>query len=117
VLAIYRRRSLKSAPHGFGVVLLPHPRVRLSCVETNENTTRRGEPKIKIKPRTQTQDCPPNRGNPTTIKVTIAPHTVLPWHTHPVPNSVYVLSGTPRCGTEIAAKRWWFIRVKPPGNP
>ena len=30
----------------------------------------------------------------TTIRLTIAPHTVLPWHQHPVPNSVYVLSGT-----------------------
>ena len=30
----------------------------------------------------------------TTIKLTLAPHTVLPWHTHPIPNSVYVLSGT-----------------------
>jgi quercetin dioxygenase-like cupin family protein len=29
-----------------------------------------------------------------TIKLTLAPHTVLPWHTHPFPNSVYVLSGT-----------------------
>ena len=36
------------------------------------------------------------KGKPqiTTIKVTLAPHTVLPWHTHPFPNSVYVLSGT-----------------------
>jgi quercetin dioxygenase-like cupin family protein len=30
----------------------------------------------------------------TTIKLIIAPHTVLPWHTHPFPNVVYVLSGT-----------------------
>ena len=30
----------------------------------------------------------------TTLKVTIAPHTSLPWHSHPVPNAVYVLSGT-----------------------
>jgi quercetin dioxygenase-like cupin family protein len=30
----------------------------------------------------------------TTLKVTLAPHTALPWHTHPFPNSVYVLSGT-----------------------
>lgn len=30
----------------------------------------------------------------TTIKLTLAPHTVLPWHTHPFPNVVYVLSGT-----------------------
>lgn len=30
----------------------------------------------------------------TTIKLTLGPHTVLPWHSHPFPNSVYVLSGT-----------------------
>src|ERR1700709_385726 len=30
----------------------------------------------------------------TTIKLTIAPRTALPWHTHPFPNVVYVLSGT-----------------------
>jgi quercetin dioxygenase-like cupin family protein len=30
----------------------------------------------------------------TTIQMTIAPRTALPWHTHPFPNSVYVLSGT-----------------------
>src|SRR6202795_3350703 len=30
----------------------------------------------------------------TTIKLTIAPHTALPWHTHPSPNVVYVLSGS-----------------------
>jgi len=30
----------------------------------------------------------------TTIKMTIAPHTALPWHTHPFPNVVYVLAGT-----------------------
>jgi quercetin dioxygenase-like cupin family protein len=30
----------------------------------------------------------------TTIKLTIGPHTALPWHTHPFPNVVYVLSGT-----------------------
>lgn len=28
-----------------------------------------------------------------TIRVTLAPHMALPWHTHPFPNSVYVLSG------------------------
>jgi quercetin dioxygenase-like cupin family protein len=30
----------------------------------------------------------------TTLKVTIAAHTSLPWHYHPVPNALYVLSGT-----------------------
>jgi quercetin dioxygenase-like cupin family protein len=29
-----------------------------------------------------------------TLKVTVAPHTSLPWHSHPIPNVVYVLSGT-----------------------
>jgi quercetin dioxygenase-like cupin family protein len=29
----------------------------------------------------------------TTIKLTIPPHTALPWHSHPYPNAVYVLSG------------------------
>jgi quercetin dioxygenase-like cupin family protein len=30
----------------------------------------------------------------TTLRVTIAPHTSLPWHSHPMPNVVYVISGT-----------------------
>src|SRR5580658_5775821 len=30
----------------------------------------------------------------TTIRLTIDPHTALPWHTHPFPNVVYVLSGS-----------------------
>ncbi len=30
----------------------------------------------------------------TMIRLTIAPHSVLPWHTHPYPNAAYVLSGT-----------------------
>jgi len=30
----------------------------------------------------------------TMLKITIAPHTALPWHTHPFPNVGYVLSGT-----------------------
>lgn len=29
----------------------------------------------------------------TVLKITIAPHSALPWHTHPCPNSCYVLSG------------------------
>jgi quercetin dioxygenase-like cupin family protein len=30
----------------------------------------------------------------TILKVTLAAHTSLPWHYHPVPNALYVLSGT-----------------------
>lgn len=29
----------------------------------------------------------------TTLKITIPPRTNLPWHTHPMPNVAYVLSG------------------------
>lgn len=29
----------------------------------------------------------------TVLKITIPPHTQLPWHTHPMPNAGYVLSG------------------------
>jgi quercetin dioxygenase-like cupin family protein len=29
----------------------------------------------------------------TVLKITIAPHSALPWHTHPNPNAGYVLSG------------------------
>lgn len=36
------------------------------------------------------------KGQPelTMIKLTLAPHTVLPWHMHPFPNAGYVLAGT-----------------------
>lgn len=27
------------------------------------------------------------------LKITIQPHTILGWHTHPMPNAAYVLSG------------------------
>ena len=27
------------------------------------------------------------------LRITIPPHTALPWHTHPMPNAAYVLSG------------------------
>ena len=30
----------------------------------------------------------------TTMKLSFQPHTTLPWHTHPMPSSSYVLSGT-----------------------
>ncbi|PVY60200.1 cupin domain-containing protein [Pusillimonas noertemannii] len=29
----------------------------------------------------------------TVIRLTIPPHTTLPWHTHPMPNAAYVVSG------------------------
>jgi quercetin dioxygenase-like cupin family protein len=29
----------------------------------------------------------------TVMRMTISPHTTLPWHTHPMPNAAYILSG------------------------
>jgi quercetin dioxygenase-like cupin family protein len=40
----------------------------------------------------------------TTLEVTIAPHTSLPWHSHPIPNVVYVLSGTLTLRDEASGK-------------
>jgi quercetin dioxygenase-like cupin family protein len=37
---------------------------------------------------------PKGRPELTMLKVTLAAHTKLPWHTHPMPNACYVLSGT-----------------------
>ena len=37
---------------------------------------------------------PTGRPQLTMLKLTLAPHSVLPWHTHPFPNAAYVLSGT-----------------------
>jgi quercetin dioxygenase-like cupin family protein len=36
---------------------------------------------------------PKGRPELTMLKLTIPPHTALPWHRHPVPNAGYVLSG------------------------
>jgi len=42
------------------------------------------------------------KGEPelTVLKIEIPPHTTLPWHTHPMPNVAYVLSGTLHVQTE-----------------
>lgn len=29
----------------------------------------------------------------TVLRITVPPHTALPWHTHPMPNAAYVVSG------------------------
>lgn len=36
-----------------------------------------------------------NNGRPqlSVIRVTIPPHNILPWHTHPIPNAAYIISG------------------------
>jgi len=41
-------------------------------------------------PYTRYPDGPPQLS---VLKITIAPHTALEWHSHPMPNAGYVLSG------------------------
>lgn len=36
---------------------------------------------------------PAGRPEISVLKITIAPHTTMQWHTHPMPNAAYVLSG------------------------
>jgi len=36
---------------------------------------------------------PQGRPELTVVRLTIPPHTTLPWHTHPMPNAAYVVSG------------------------
>ena len=38
-------------------------------------------------------DYPSGSPELTVVKITIPAHTALPWHTHPMPNAAYVLSG------------------------
>jgi quercetin dioxygenase-like cupin family protein len=47
---------------------------------------------------------PKGRPELTMLKLTIAPHTVLPWHTHPFPNAAYVLSGTLTIHDKVSGK-------------
>ena len=39
---------------------------------------------------------PAGRPELTLVRMKIAPHAVLPWHTHPMPNVAYVVAGTLR---------------------
>lgn len=47
---------------------------------------------------------PKGRPELTMLKVTLAAHTVLPWHTHPMPNAGYVLSGTLTVHDKLSGK-------------
>jgi quercetin dioxygenase-like cupin family protein len=47
---------------------------------------------------------PTGRPELTMLKLTIAAHSNLPWHTHPFPNAAYVLSGTLTVHDKISGK-------------
>src|ERR1700744_4562869 len=67
--------------------------------QTSANSVASGHREILLQ-TTQSWNGKPYTHSPTgqpqltMIKLTIAPHTALPWHTHPFPNVVYGLSGT-----------------------
>ena len=44
----------------------------------------------------------------TMLKLTIAPHTTLPWHTHPEPNAAYILSGSLTVQDRVSGKSKTF---------
>lgn len=50
------------------------------------------------------------KGQPelTMLKLTIAPHTALPWHSHPVPNAGYILSGSITVHDRLSGKTQTF---------
>ena len=47
---------------------------------------------------------PTGRPELTMLKLTIAAHSKLPWHTHPFPNAAYVLSGTLTVHDKVSGK-------------
>ena len=57
---------------------------------------------IKVEPLLQTstswdgaryKQYPAGKPQLSIVRVTIPPHTEMPWHTHPIPNAGYILSG------------------------
>jgi quercetin dioxygenase-like cupin family protein len=65
--------------------------VRGQTVETGKRETLlQADSSWNGKPYSQ---YPVGRPQLTMLKVTMNPNTALPWHTHPVPNAGYVLSG------------------------
>jgi len=54
---------------------------------------------------TQYKAYPTGQPQLSVLKITLAPHTALKWHTHPVPNAGYVLSGEITAETKDGAKK------------
>jgi len=51
---------------------------------------------------------PTGRPELTMLKMTIPAHTALPWHTHPIPNAAYVLSGSITVEDKASGKKQTF---------
>src|ERR1700738_5104033 len=70
----------------------------LTCFPPTENTPSSIEIETIIQ-STSSWDGTPYKAYPagqpqiTILKITIAPHTTMKWHSHPLPNAGYILSG------------------------
>ncbi|MEI9977066.1 MAG: cupin domain-containing protein [Ignavibacteriota bacterium] len=51
------------------------------------------------------KDYPATQPQLTVLKITIPPHTTMKWHTHPIPNAAYLLSGAVTVETRNGAVR------------
>lgn len=67
--------NLCSAHQSSGVTVEPLMKTSNSWDGSSYNSYPQGKPELSI------------------LKITIPPHTTLDWHTHPMPNAAYVLSG------------------------
>jgi len=85
--------------HSIGIAIVTGASLTAVFAQNGANSVASGQREILLQ-TTQSWNGKPYTHYPTgqpqltTIKLTIAPHTALPWHTHPFPNVVYVLSGT-----------------------
>ncbi len=90
---------MNSKYRSIGITAIAAASLTAILAQTSANNVASGHREILLQ-TTQSWNGKPYTHYPTgqpqltTIKLTIAPHTVLPWHTHPFPNVVYVLSGT-----------------------
>jgi quercetin dioxygenase-like cupin family protein len=81
-----------------GITAIAGASLTAVLAQTGANSVASGRREILLQ-TTQSWNGKPYKHYPagqpqlTTIKLTIAAHTALPWHTHPFPNVVYVLSG------------------------
>jgi quercetin dioxygenase-like cupin family protein len=92
-----------------GIIALAVASLTAALAQAPANSVASGQRKILLQ-TTQSWNGKPYTHYPTgqpqltTITVTIAAHTNLPWHTHPIPNVVYVLSGTLTLHDKVSGK-------------
>jgi quercetin dioxygenase-like cupin family protein len=51
---------------------------------------------------------PGGRPQLTVLRFSIPPHTALPWHTHPMPNAAFIISGAITLEERATGRTWTF---------